>query len=269
MEPRDVLADDVQIGGPELPVRLRVGLGETCTGEVVGQRVDPHVHHVRGIAGYRHTPVECGPRDRQVAQTALDEVHDLVAARVRRDEIGRRVVHLEQFVLVLREPEEVRRLLGPLDGRVRLGRDAGAVLGQGGLGLGVERLVADRVPAGVGVEVDVAVRLHPSPQFLAGGMVVGIGGADEAAVGALQQIVRRLEGVGIARRELADVDALVLRGLLHLEAVLVGSRQKTHVVAIEALEARDRVGGDVFVRVPDVGCSVGVRDCRGDVEGWP
>ena len=53
----------------------------------------------------------------------------------------------------------------------------------------------------------------------------------------------------------------------HLQAVLVGPGQETHVEAVEPLEPRDRVGGDVFVRVPHVRRSVGIRDRGGDVVG--
>ena len=58
-----------------------------------------------------------------------------------------------------------------------------------------------------------------------------------------------------------------LRGLDHLEAVLVGPGQETHVEAVEPIEPRDGVSGDVLVRVPDVRVAVGVGDRGGDVVG--
>ena len=67
VKPDDVLTDHMQISRPIALVEKRFGVRKARAGEVVGQRVDPHVHHVFGVAGYRHTPGEGGPRDRQVA----------------------------------------------------------------------------------------------------------------------------------------------------------------------------------------------------------
>ena len=56
------------------------------------------------------------------------------------------------------------------------------------------------------------------------------------------------------------------RRLLHLQAVLVGAGEEEHVLAVEPLEARDRVGGDRLVGMADMGRPVGVGDGRRDVE---
>ena len=87
VEPDDVLADHVQIGGPVPPEQLGVGVGKADAGQVVGQRVDPDVHHVIGMVGDRHAPVERRAGDRQVAQTAGDEADHLVAPDVGPDEL--------------------------------------------------------------------------------------------------------------------------------------------------------------------------------------
>ena len=50
---------------------------------------------------------------------------------------------------------------------------------------------------------------------------------------------------------------LLLRRLLHLEAVLVGAREEEHVLAVEPLEARDRVGGDRLVGMAEVRVPLG------------
>src|SRR4029079_9813046 len=46
--------------------------------------------------------------------------------------------------------------------------------------------------------------------------------------------------------------ALLARGLDHLQAVLVGPADEANVLALAALEARDRVPGDRFIRMADV-----------------
>jgi hypothetical protein len=56
------------------------------------------------------------------------------------------------------------------------------------------------------------------------------------------------------------------RRLLHLQAMLVGARQKEHVLAVEPLEASDDVGRQRRVGVADVGGAVRIEDRRGDVE---
>src|SRR5579872_6130266 len=78
MEANDVLADDVDVGGPVFPAR-GVFVGEAAGGDVVVQRVEPDVHDVVGRTGYRNAPAERCAADRQVAQAASHETHDLVA----------------------------------------------------------------------------------------------------------------------------------------------------------------------------------------------
>src|SRR5262249_61872616 len=46
--------------------------------------VEPDINDVARIARHRDAPAEAGARDRQVAQTALDEADDLVSARARK-----------------------------------------------------------------------------------------------------------------------------------------------------------------------------------------
>ena len=87
VEAQDVLADHVQVGGPIGGVFAAVGFGKSDTGDVVGQGVEPDIHNVFIIARHRYPPLERGARYRQVAQAALDETGDFVAAALRRDEI--------------------------------------------------------------------------------------------------------------------------------------------------------------------------------------
>ena len=56
-----------------------------------------------------------------------------------------------------------------------------------------------------------------------------------------------------------------LGGALDLLAVLVGAGGQHGVVALHALEARDGLGGDGGVRVPDVRRGVHVVDGSGEV----
>ena len=205
MEADDVLADHVQVGRPVLPQRI-AGVGIAALGDVVGERVQPDVHDVLGIARHRHAPREAGARHREVLQAALHEAHDLVAPAVRPDEARVLLVEREQPVGPGRELEEIRRLLDPLD--LGAGRDGAALAVLADLGLALDEvgLVAHRVPAGILAEIDVARCDELLPQRLAGGVVPRLGRADEvvgAVVHLADQIAERLAhlvGEGLRRQ---------------------------------------------------------------------
>ena len=174
-----------------------VGVRIAGGGDVVGQRVDPDIHHMLFVARHRHAPVEGRARDRQVLQPGFDEAHDLVAALRRPDEVGIVLVEGEQPVLIGREPEEIALLLDPFDRRAeRLA--AHAVVADGRFLLVEIGFLPHRIPAAVAVEVDVAIRRHALPDRLAGLVVPLLGGADEVVVGAAERLDHRAEDRRVA-----------------------------------------------------------------------
>ena len=58
MKAHDVLADHVQIGRPVAAKFLAVYIGIVDGGDVIGERVDPDIHHMLGIAGDWNAPVK-------------------------------------------------------------------------------------------------------------------------------------------------------------------------------------------------------------------
>src|SRR5581483_13983 len=82
--------------------------------QVVDEGVGPDVRHLRVVPRERDPPRLAGATDGEVAETARNEAPDLVAPERGLDEVGSRVVQLEQPVLVRRQPEEVVLLLDPL-----------------------------------------------------------------------------------------------------------------------------------------------------------
>ena len=82
VEPQDVLADRVDVRGPQLvePVGIVDVAGR---GDVVRQRVEPDVGDVGCVPRQRHAPVERRAADREVLQTAADQRQHLVATRRR------------------------------------------------------------------------------------------------------------------------------------------------------------------------------------------
>ena len=95
--------------------------------------------------------------------------------------------------------------------------------------------------------------------------MVGVGGPDEPVEGDVELLLQPLEHVRVAPRELGGRNALGGGRLRHLQTVHVGAGEEPDVESVEPLEPRDRVGGDVFVGVPDVRGAVGIGDRGGDV----
>src|SRR4029077_15836418 len=134
-------------------------------------------------------------------QAAFHKTDDLVAARVGSDEIGLAFVEREQPVLIGREAEERSVPLDPLD-RCALRTAADVVLAERGLVLCVVGFVAHRVPARVTIEINVAICGHPSPDFLAGAMMLLFRGADEAVERDVKALIHRSEPRRVASRDL-------------------------------------------------------------------
>ena len=112
VEANDVLADDVKIHRPEFLARIGF-VRKSGHGQVIGQRVDPDIHDVVGVARHRHPPVEIGAADGEVLEARAHEARDLVAAGLGADEVGLALVERQQAVPVGREPEQEVLLLHP------------------------------------------------------------------------------------------------------------------------------------------------------------
>ena len=266
MKPDDVLADDVHVGRPILLERFTVLIGKPDAGDVVRQRVDPDIHDVLGIAGYRHAPIERCARHGKILEPAAHEALHLVRPRLGSDELRVRFVMGKQPVLKRREPEEIAFFLDPLDGRA-LRRQFPAVRTFLQLAFVVEGLVAYRIPAGIFVEIDVARRLHAPPQLLRRALMTLFARRDEIVVGAIEHAHHLAEFRRVAVSELGRRDALGPRRLEHLDAVLVGAGEEEHVPALQAPEARKRVRRHGLIGMADVRRIVRIGDRRGDVIG--
>src|SRR3989449_2748167 len=109
VEPRDTLADHVQVGGPE---PLVPAVREAGGREVVDQGVEPDVHRLLRVAGEGNAPGLPLPRDGDVLESVLQQPHDLVAADRRLDAEGAGPDALKHRVTVGAQPEEMVPLLG-------------------------------------------------------------------------------------------------------------------------------------------------------------
>ncbi len=266
VEAHDVLADHVQRGRPVALEFFAVGVGEADAGDVIGQRVHPHIHDVLVVAGHADAPVEGGARDRQVLQAAAHEAGHFVEPLLWQHVIRPRE-KFQQLVLIGRELEEIALLLHPVDRRAGFGRHPHLLLVEMGLVRGVIGLVAHRIPAGIFAEIDVAVLLHAPPDFLRRAVMALLGGADEVVVRAAHALDHGLEKGNVALKQLVRRQPLFGAGLLDFHPVLVGAGEEIDVVAVEPHEARDGVGRDRLIGVADMRRPVRVGDRGGDVEG--
>ena len=263
MKAGDVLADHMRVGRPEF--RPRAVVGEAGRGDVVGQRVDPDIHHMLRVVRNRNAPAEGGAADREVREPPLHERLDLIEILFRRYESGMGCVVGEESVCVCRQAEEPALLLDPLHRRAGRGefRPLGAV---GELALVKIGLVAHRVPARIFREIDVAVGGHAPPDFLSGATIAGLSGAHDVVGARVEKLPHRLE----LRRDPVDEGlrrhACARRRLLNFQAIFVHSGDEQRLAPIEPHEALDRIGRDAFVGVADMRRPIGVRDCGGDVE---
>ncbi len=98
-------------------------------------------------------------------------------------------------------------------------------------------------------------------------MMRGLGGADETVKRNIQTLVHVAEPAGVAFGEFGRRHAFGGRGLDHLLAVLVGTGQEEHVLAVEPLEARQRVGRNRLIGVTDMRLAVRISDRCGDEVG--
>ena len=261
METDDLLAHQMQVGRPELPVQLVMIGGVAQRGDVVGQRVQPHIHGVLGVEVHRNAPLDGGTADAQILQAGLEEVVDhFVLAGRGLDEIGVLLDILDQPVLILAQLEEIGFLAGLFHGAAAVG--AVAVLQ---LQFGEEALAGGAVPALVAALVDVALLVKLAEDLLHGLYMALVGGADEVVVIHIHQFPQILD----ACHDLVHIGlrghALGLGLALDLLAVLVRAGEEVGVIAFQLLEAGGGVGGDAAIGVADVQVVAGVVNRRGDV----
>jgi hypothetical protein len=264
VEADDLLADKVDVGGPELIIIVVLVVHEAERRAVVEERVDPDVNDVAGVKVHGDTPGEARAGNAEVFKAGLDEVVDhLVHAGGGLEEIGvlKQVLHA---VGVLTELEEVGLFLGVLHVASAVG-----ALAVDKLALRPETLAGLAVLALVGALVDVAVVVHLLEDLLNGRNMIVVRRADEAVVRNIHELPQ-VENSLFAADDVVDKllrgHARVLCLVLDLLAVLVRSGQEHDVVARQALVARHRVGRHGAVGVADVELIGRVINGGGDIE---
>ena len=268
VEAHDFLANQMHICRPVLAEQMIIGRIIAQGGDVVGQRVDPHIDHMLGIKVHRHAPLEAGAGYAQILQAGLEKIVDhLVGAGSGLDEIGMRLQIVQQPILIFAHAEEVAFLLHGLHGTAAVRAALDAVLFYHLRG-GPEGLAGRAVQTLIGALVDIALLVELAENLLHNLFVTLVGGADEVVVFHLHQLPQIL-GVSHDFIHISlGGNALFLGLALDLLAVLVRAGQKIGIVALHFLKARHGVGRHGGVGVTDVHVAAGIIDGGGDVIGF-
>ena len=136
----------MEVGRPEALGQVLTVTGERQRGDVVQERVEPHVHPLLGVPGQPHPPFQLRTGEGDVVQAALDERDRLVAAEIGDDEV--RAFLVEPFELPLEGGQSEEPVLLALSLQRDLVDRAGLIRPQ--LPLSLEVRAAGAVPALVG-----------------------------------------------------------------------------------------------------------------------
>ena len=264
---QDVLAHHVQVGGPVGLPRLAFSVRESGGADVVGERIEPHVHGVVGSVRHGNAPFQARARNGEVVQPTGNEADDLVAAALGCDRLGILLVEFEQRLLPVRKAEEIARLFHPFDRRAVRHRHLAAIGAVPDLRFGAERLLPHRVPARILAEVDVAIGLNSAPQLLARTGVTILRGADEVVVAVAHDLAEGAKPLRDLVDEVLRLHAGGNGGFLDLLTMLVSSGEEHHVAAVESHEAGQHVAGERRIGMPDVGRIVHIVDRCAQVVG--
>ena len=228
VEAGNLLADQVQLRRPVLFKPRLILRAVAERGDVVRERVEPHVDHMRRVVRHRNAPGKAGARDREIAQAAAHEGHDLIAARLRLDELRVLFVKGEQLVFKRGELEEVVLLADCLGDAttLRAGR-AGRDLDVG--------LIGDAVLAAPGGLIEKAALLEHVPQLMHAALVALFRGADEVVVGEAHAVPQAAKLRRNLVGKLLRAGAGLCSRALDLLAVFVGPGQEPHVLTERAL----------------------------------
>ena len=265
VKPDDVFTDDVHTCGPKIFV---FGLlGPPRTGEIVCERVEPHVHDV--FWGIRHwnTPIERRARYRQISKiVVLQARQNLVSSRRRLNKLRIRLNVRDELLLISALFEKVTFFLHlfqvfPTDWVFVPARLRFALRHKG--------FLAHVVPPLVCVQINVPA-ISRAPEQLCTRFLVHVARrAIVHVVRHVQSFVQVLELGHVRVHERQRRHPLLLRRLRYLLPVFVRTRLKQHLPSVRAMISRQDVGGDGFVRVSHVRRPVRVVDRRRHAKSLP
>src|SRR5665213_426267 len=260
VKPDNVLADDLYLRWPELLEVVFFRIAQH--GYIVHQGLEPDIHDLVRIAGYRNAPADLvfGPRDADVVQAALEKAHDFVAPGFRHDQELAAIDGLDDLVAVFVEFEEIVFLFDffvrPIMGR------ADAVVGFD-FGISDESLVAGTIPADVFTLVNVLFELLPDQ--LRALFMSRISRANETVIADVQQLAQLPETLADLVGEGLGLQSL-LGGLFgNLAAMLVSAGAEDNLITLLPRPARQDVSIKQLHSETNMRIAVDIGNRRRDV----
>ena len=263
VETDDILSDQVQVGGPQLLILLAAVSVRVIadTGDVVGQRVQPHIDHMPVVEIHGNAPLEGGSGHAQILQTGKQEVvHHFVFAGHGLNELRMFIDMPDQPVRILAHLKKVSLFLRGL----HLASAVGA-LSVHQLGLGPEGFAGRAVQSFVIAFVNIALVIQLFENLLHLLYVRRVRGADELVVGGSHQIPQTLHLARHFIHIFLGGHARLFGLQLDLLTVLIRSGLEEHIVAVLSLEPGDAVRQHGLIGVADMGLAGGVGNGRGDI----
>ena len=239
MEAQDVLADHVQVGGPEF-LEIVASLFTFCVthaGHVARERVIPDVNHLIGIIRPWDTPLQSPATDRDVSEAALDEADHFIAPVFGLHKLGVVPVKLQQALLKCGESKEIVLFIDQF-------RRAAADVAIGRVGaVGNVALIINAVTTLVLTLIDHArlILLRKANQALNARDVLRLVGIDKVRVLNAEFLPEFDEELSLLRHEFRWLHACCFCCPLQFFTVLVRPGQVSHIIAAHALVARDDV----------------------------
>ena len=239
----------------------RVG-GIEQGGKITKQGIKPHIKSMAGMARHRYTPRKVLAGNRKILQTARHEILDLAPAGCGSHEAWSGDQGFDRL-LVARKPKKEIHLITPfqgteVDGAARLRVAGGGVL---------ELFTGHAVPALLATLHHIAAGLDPGEEGLHQLAMAWIGGADEAVVADLpaapQIPVALAHGIAMGLGQ----QARRFGGSLDFQAMFIAAGDETHALALQPLEACDRITGQGGVSAAEVSPIVDVVKGGGERVG--
>mmetsp|Transcript_2452 Transcript_2452/g.7386 ORF Transcript_2452/g.7386 Transcript_2452/m.7386 type:complete len:260 (-) Transcript_2452:137-916(-) len=259
MEAHDVLADDVNVGGPAaLQTRVQGGriLRPQQGGQVPQERVEPHVNHLRIVTRHRDAPIGAGARNRKIALVVLVQPnHDLASAALGQKKIGVVLHVLGQLLPIFGQPKKVI-LLTPQLGFLSM--DLAHVIILHLVSVQV-RFASDAIPTLVILLVNVAAVQAPLPHLRNDFPVFRLRGPRKMLVTDVKFVPQPLEVPRDAIHELLWGHVLSLRSFRDLFAMFVHASHEMHIPAAHLRVPGHDVRGYRGVRAADVRSAIGIE----------
>lgn len=262
----DVFSDDLEIGGPkgvEVGEVGAHGLLVSGEGDVVDKSVEPDVGHEIGIEGEGDTPGHAVLRagDAEIGFAgAFNGVEDFLLPEFGNDfEVIVFDGALQPLGVV--GEFEIPVLLFDFDDFAPFGTEVAFFIA---VAVGKELLLTDRIVAGVGFFVELALGFELGEDGLDAGLVPVVGRFGPAIEFQSELFPELEEALGISRGEGGDVDALGLGRFHHLLPMLIDSGEVVSFFALEAGVSGENIGKDLLVGMTNMGFTVGVVDGGSD-----